>query len=71
MKLRRVGAANDRLERVARSLGATFVYPNSWIRELDFGRDGLHLNRTGARELGDFYSRDFGIDSGSRKALSN
>ena len=28
---RRVGAANDRLEWVARSLGVTFVDPNSWI----------------------------------------
>ena len=45
----RVGAANDRLEWVARSLGATFVDPNSWIRDLDFCRDGLHLNRNGAR----------------------
>ena len=50
---RRVGAANDRLEWVPRSLGATFVDPNSWIRDLDFGRDGLHLNTNGARELGD------------------
>jgi hypothetical protein len=36
---RRVGAANDRIEWVARSLGATFVDPNRWIRELDFGRE--------------------------------
>ena len=40
---RRVGAADDRIEWVARSLQATFVYPNSWIRDVDFGRDGLHL----------------------------
>ena len=68
---RRVGAVNYRLEWVARSLGATFVDPNSWIRDLDFGRDGLHLNKTGAKELGDLYSRDCGIDSESRKVLSN
>jgi len=68
---RRVGAANDRLEWVAKSLGATFVDPNSWIRDLDFGRDGLHLNKTGARELGDLYSRVCGIDGESRKVLSN
>jgi hypothetical protein len=29
---------------------------------VDFGRDGLHLNRNGARELGDLYSRVCGID---------
>ena len=63
--------ANDRLEWVARIIGAIFVDPKSWIRDLDFGRDGLHLNITGARELGELYSRVCGIDSGSRKALSN
>ena len=65
--------ANDRLEWVARSLGlgATFVDSNSWIRDLDFGRDGLHLNKTGARELGELYSRVCGIDSGSREATDH
>jgi len=53
MKWQRVGAANDRLEWVASRLGATFVDPNSWIRDVDFGRDGLHLNRNGTRQLGD------------------
>jgi len=38
---------------------------------LDFGRDGLHLNRNEARELGDLYSRVCGIDSESRKVLNN
>jgi len=32
---RHIGAANDRLEWVARSLGATFIDLNSWIRDLD------------------------------------
>jgi len=64
---RRAGAANDRLEWVARNLGATFVDPNSWIRDMDFGRDGLHLNRNGARQLGDLYSRVCGIDSEVRR----
>jgi hypothetical protein len=50
---RRVGAANDRFDWVARNLGATFVDPNSWIKDGDFSRDGLHLNRDGARQLGD------------------
>ena len=68
---RRVGAANDRLEWVARSLGATFVDPNSWIRDLDLDREGLRLNRNGARELGDLNSRVCGIDGESRQVLSN
>jgi hypothetical protein len=41
-----VGAADDRLEWVARNLGATFIDSNSWIQDVDFGRDGLHLNRS-------------------------
>jgi hypothetical protein len=36
---RRVGAANDKFEWVARNLGATFADPNIWIRDGDFGRD--------------------------------
>jgi len=66
-----VGAANDRLERVARNLGATFVDPNSWIQDVDFSRDGLHLNRNGTRQLGDLYSRVCGMDSESQKVMSN
>jgi hypothetical protein len=66
-----VGVANDRLKWVARNLGATFVYPNSWIRDVDFSRDGLHLNRNGARQLGDLYSRVCGIDSEIQKVMSN
>jgi hypothetical protein len=38
-------------------LGVTFVDPNSWIEDWDFGRDGLHINRSGARKLGQLYSR--------------
>ena len=56
VKWRRVGAANDRFEWVASNLGATFVDPNSWIRDEDFSRDGLHLNRNGGRKLADLYS---------------
>ena len=60
-----------RLEWVARNLGATFVDPNSWIRDGDSGMDGLHLNRNGARQLGDLYSRVCKIDGESRKGLNN
>jgi hypothetical protein len=42
------------------NLGATFLDPR--IRYVDFGTDGLHLKRNGARQLGDLYSRVCGID---------
>ena len=64
-------AENDRLEWVARSLGAIFIDPNSCIRDVDFGRDGLHRNRSGASQLGDLYSRVGGIDGESRKVTNN
>jgi hypothetical protein len=63
VKWRRVGATNERLEWVAGALGVTFVDPNSWIRDEDFGRDGIHLNRHGARQLGGLYSRVCGLDN--------
>jgi hypothetical protein len=31
---RRIGALNDRFDRIARALGITFVYLNSWIDEV-------------------------------------
>ena len=71
VKWRRVGATNDRHEWVPRNLVATFVDPNSWIRDMDFDRDGLHLNKNGARQLGDLYSRVCGTDSESQKVMSN
>ena len=71
VKWRRVGAANDRLEWVSRNLGATFVDPNSLIRDRNFGRDGLHLNRNGARQLGEPYSRVCGIEGESQKVINN
>ena len=63
--------ANDRFEWVARNLGAMFVDPNSWIRDVGFGRDGLHLNRNGARQLGDLCSIVCGIDGESQKVINN
>ena len=71
MTWRRVGAANDRLEWVARNLGATFIDLNSWIQDEDFSRDGLHLNRNGVRQLGDLYSRVCGIDGECQKVINN
>ena len=49
---RRIGALNERLDWVANTLGVTFVDPNSWIEDGDFARDGLHLNGSGKRRLG-------------------
>jgi hypothetical protein len=54
---RRNRALNNRYDWVARPLGATFVDPNNWIKDWDFGRDGLHINRSGARKLGQLYTR--------------
>jgi hypothetical protein len=66
---RRVGAVNDRFEWVARNLGATFVDPNSWIGDGDFSRDGLHLNRDGARQPGDLYCRVCGTDGDDQMGI--
>ena len=33
------------------TLGVTFVDPNRWTDDWGFGRDGLHINRRGARHL--------------------
>ena len=52
---RRNGAVNSRYEWVAQTLGVNFVDPNSWIDDWDFSRDGLHINRRGARHLGQIY----------------
>ena len=71
MKWQCVGAANDRLEWVASRLGVTFVDPNIWIRDADLGRDGLHLNKNGTRQLGDLYSRICGLDGQSQTATQN
>jgi hypothetical protein len=41
---RRIGVVNSRYKRVAPSLCVTFVGPNNWVDDWDFGRDGLHIN---------------------------
>ena len=64
---RRIGAANDRLEWVARSLGVTFVDPNSWVEDWDFKRDGLHLNRRGAQHLGQLFERVCRVGDGGQE----
>jgi len=64
---RRIGTVNDRLEWVAKTLGVTFVDPNSWVDDSEFSRDGLHINRRGARHLGQLYCRVCGISGGGQK----
>jgi len=44
--------------------GLTFVDPNSWIEDGDFGRDGVHLNDRGKGHLGKLYARVSGLESG-------
>jgi len=63
----RIGAKNSRYEWVAQILQVTFVDQNSSVDEWDFVRDGLHINRRGARHLGQLYSRVCGISGGRQK----
>jgi hypothetical protein len=67
----RIGAVNNRYDWVAKTLGACFVDPNSWIEDGDFGRDGLHLNRRGVRRLGPLYSRVCGFSDEIPTGRSN
>ena len=65
---RRIGALNDRYDWISRTLGVTFVDPNSWLEDWDFARDGLHVNFRGARRLGQLYCRVSGL-GGRRKKM--
>jgi hypothetical protein len=38
------GAVNSRYEWVANTFVVTFVDPNIWVDDWDFGRDGLQIN---------------------------
>jgi hypothetical protein len=64
---RRIGAINSKCEWVAETLEVTFVDPNSWVNDWDFGSDGLHINRRGARHLCQLYLRVCGIGDGREK----
>ena len=46
---RHIGALNDTYDWIAKTLGVTFVDPNSWLEDWDFARDGLHINQIGVR----------------------
>ena len=64
---RRTGVVNSRYKRVEQKPGFTFVDSNSWVDNWVFGRDGLYINRRGARNLGQLYSRVCGIGGGRQK----
>jgi hypothetical protein len=64
---RHTGALNDRYDWIVRTLGVTFVDPNSWLEDCDFARDGLHINHRGARRLSQLYSRVCGLDGRGKK----
>ena len=64
---RRSGTMNDRYDWISRTLGVTFVDPNSWLEDWDFARDGLQVNRRGARKLVELYSGVSGLGRRGKK----
>jgi hypothetical protein len=52
---------------IAKTLGVTFVDPNSWLEDWDFARDGLHINQRRARRLSQLYSRFGGLGGRGKK----
>ncbi|PSN35616.1 hypothetical protein C0J52_25434 [Blattella germanica] len=54
----RIGRIYEAFDWVADCVGVKFVDPNSWISDGSLGRDGVHLNRRGASELGVLFSRE-------------
>jgi len=67
---RRIEEAKDRPEWVANTLGVTFVDLNSRVDDWDFSRDGFHINRRGARQLGQLYVRVCSIRGGRQKLMN-
>ena len=65
---RRFGALNNRYDWIAKTIGVTFMDPNSWLVDWDCERDGLHIDRRGARRLSQVYSR-FGALEGRGKKV--
>jgi hypothetical protein len=54
-------------EWIAKTLGVTFVDPNSWLEDRDFASDGLNINRRGAKRLSQIYSRVSGLGNRGKK----
>jgi hypothetical protein len=67
---RRIRAINNRYDWVEKMLEVTFIDPNCWVDDCDFASDKLHINRRGARKLGQLYSRVCGISGGGKKLMS-
>jgi hypothetical protein len=65
---RLIGAPNGRYDWIAKTLGITFVDPNSWIENWDFSMGGLHINRSVARRLSQLYSRVCGFGGGGQNS---
>jgi hypothetical protein len=63
-----IRALNGRYDWIAKTLGVTFVDPNSWIENLDFSRYGLHINRSVARRVSQLHSRVCGFGGGGQKS---
>ena len=63
----RIGALNDSYDWIAKTMGVTFMDPNSWLVDWDCERDGLHINRRGARRLSLLYSTFGALDSRGKK----
>jgi lysophospholipase L1-like esterase len=63
---RRIGALNSRCDRLTKTLGVTFVDPKSSVENWDLGKDGLHINRSGAKRRSQLYSRVCGIGGGGQ-----
>ena len=66
----RIGAVNSRYDWVVKMLGVTFVDPNTWVDDWNFGRDSLHINHRGARHLRQLYCRVRGIGGGRQMMRS-
>ena len=43
---------NEGFDWVCKMKGMYFVDPNCWLKTIDRGRDGLHLNRSGSQKFG-------------------
>jgi hypothetical protein len=64
---RHIGALNDGYDWIAKTLGITFVDPNSWLEDWDFAKDGLHINYIGARRISQLYSGVSGLGGRGKK----
>lgn len=54
---RYIDAVNSCLDWICKDKDVIFVNGNSWVRDEDFGYDGLHLNRKGTVKFGNLLNR--------------